>query len=176
MRFNVTRKCLKCCHVWIPHGFDEALYWSKYSSFENQNKQKDHYKRKIKKKTVPHSCLQMRLVQSKRGNETRNSTITYTPRKIPGMTGHCVHILQSRILSFVIVTYSPSTNSSLYSVGGRVSLVCLSVFTKAKSSSRKRSGSILYKSSQASSGQGMKVKVRWIVLPSSQLFFFFFFF
>lgn len=33
--------------------------------------------------STPHSCHQIRLVQSKRGNETENSTITYTLRKIP---------------------------------------------------------------------------------------------
>lgn len=85
MLCSLARKCLRCCHVWMPHGFDETLCCSKYSSIENQSKQKDHYKRK---NSTPHSCLQIRLVQSKRGNETGKSTITSTLRRIPETTRH----------------------------------------------------------------------------------------
>lgn len=69
----------------MPHGFDETLWYSKYPSIEKQSKQKDHYKRK---NSTPHSCHQIRLVQSKRGNETETSIILYILRKIPEGTGH----------------------------------------------------------------------------------------
>lgn len=107
---SLTRKCLKCCHVWAPHGFDETLWCSKYPSIENQSKQKNHYKRK--KQYPPFMSSNKTSSKQERKWNWEFYHHIHTEKDSRGyMT--CTHVLWSRILSLGIMTYSPSIQNSL---------------------------------------------------------------